>query len=79
MTLNWSGAPGNVVAVGRCGIYTIQSFGPDMHVLQGIGHDDLPMPTLPSLGRGFTALPLAQEFAEHLDLSTVPEPEMSGE
>lgn len=77
--LNWNGSTGNVAAVGRFGIYTIQSVGPDMHVLQGIGHDELSMHALPSLGYVFKTLTQAQEHAATLDRTMLPEPEMSGE
>lgn len=71
--------PGTVAAVGRFGIYTIRSLGPDLHVLRGIGHDELPMHSLPSLGHGSKTLTQAKQHAETLDRTTHPESEMSGE
>jgi hypothetical protein len=65
--LNWGGPSGNLVAVGARGIYTIQSLTAGRHVLQGIGHDELPMVALGPLGFTFGDLSVAMAHAASLD------------
>lgn len=66
-SLNWAGQQGNLVAVGARGTYTIQSLAGGRHVLQGIGHDELPMVALGPLGFTFADLVTAQAHASGLD------------
>jgi hypothetical protein len=76
--LNWGGQPGNLVAVGARGTYTIQStsFG---HVLQGTGHDELAMVALPSLGASYKTLDQAKDAAAALDSRSAVEAHIGGE
>jgi hypothetical protein len=76
--LTWNGQPGNAIAVGAKGIYTIQSLSNGKHVLQGVGHDDMPMLALPFMGREFDTLDHAKGHAGALDRVTAVEPEASG-
>jgi hypothetical protein len=76
--LIWGGQPGNLVAVGARGIYTIQSLAGGRHVLQGVGHDELPMVALGPLGFTFGDLSVAQAHAASLD-SELAEAHMGGE
>jgi hypothetical protein len=76
--LNWAGQAGNLIAVGACGVYTIQSLAGGRHVLQGIGHDELPMVALGPLGFTFGDLSVAQAHAASLD-SELAEAHMGGE
>lgn len=79
MNLIWRGQPGNVVAVGARGTYTVQTVGPPTrYVLQGVGHDELPMRALPAFGAQFLTLSQAQDAAVQIERSRDPEPRMSG-
>lgn len=64
MALAWKGAPGNVVAVGKRGIYTIQSLSTGDHVLQRVTNvnDDKPN-DLAGLGRTFIDIDAAKSYA----------------
>lgn len=75
--MNWTGPLANQQAVGARGVYTVRAMARGLHVLTGVGHDMLPMSTLPSLGRGFGSVVEAQGFAEALD-ARVPEGQVSG-
>lgn len=66
MTLRWGGSSGNLVAVGVRGIYTIQTVR-GQYVLQGVGHDELPMAALPALGHWFGVLEFAKRHAEKIE------------
>lgn len=77
--MTWKGAPGNVIAVGARGIYSIQSLTSGLHMLQGVGHDELPMPSLPSLGQGFISLDKAKTHAETLERTPLAETHAGGE
>lgn len=68
-SLAWNGHNeilGALVAVGLRGTYTVQSVGREW-ILQGVGHDGLPMLTLPAEGKSFAALDTAQLYAIELD------------
>jgi hypothetical protein len=76
MTLEWVGAPGNLVAVGTKGIYTIQTVRAKF-ILYAHDHDGLPMLALPFLGREFPNLAQAQICAARIDRAPA-EAEISG-
>ena len=79
MSLTWNGRPGNLVAVGTRATYTIQTLGPlTRYILQGIGHDSLPLLDLPPFGAQFTELFEAQKAAAAIDKRPNFEPQMSG-
>lgn len=67
MTLTWKGAPGNIIARGDKGIYTIQSLAGGQHILQGIGYDDRPIPDFGFLSKEFGDLDEAQDYAFGFD------------
>lgn len=67
--LNWTTHDhmvGTLCAVGARGIYSVQRVGPEW-VLQGVGHDDLPMLALPLHGKPFQTLTSAQTYAQEID------------
>ncbi|SKV05751.1 Uncharacterised protein [Mycobacteroides abscessus subsp. bolletii] len=67
--MKWSGHSeilGALVAVGLRGTYMVQSVGREW-ILQGVGHDGLPMLALPAEGKSFAALDTAQLYAIELD------------
>jgi hypothetical protein len=80
MSLNWSGQPGNLVAVGAKGIYTIQTvaYSGAKYVLQGVGHDDLVMVQLPFMGREFGDLKEAMKHADWIENQAAVESQGSG-
>ncbi|MGC7194402.1 hypothetical protein RA997_22920 [Mycobacteroides abscessus subsp. abscessus] len=59
------------------GTYTVQSVGREW-ILQGVGHDGLPMLALPAEGKAFAALDTAQLYALQLDRVGAVEPQASG-
>lgn len=79
MTLVWKGSPADLQAVGIRGVYRIQTIGPlTRYVLQGIGHDELPLLDLPPFGAQFTDLWTAQRAASDIDKRPNHDPQMSG-
>lgn len=69
--MKWTGHSeiiGALVAVGLRGTYTVQSVGREW-ILQGVGHDGLPMLALPVEGKAFAGLDTAQLYAMELDRS----------
>jgi hypothetical protein len=79
MSLTWGGTQGNLVAVGTRATYTIQTVGPlTRYILQGIGHDELPLLDLPPFGAQFTDLWTAQRAAAEIDKRPNHDPQMSG-
>jgi hypothetical protein len=67
--MNWSHLPGTTSsrAVGLRGIYTSAKVANRLVVLTGIGHDDLPMITLPSLGQAFASQRDLEAFVAEFD------------
>lgn len=77
--VNWAThehAVGILAAVGLRGCYTVQRLGPSW-LLQGVGHDELPLPGLPPSGRMFATLDAAQAFAAGVE-RLAPEVQVSG-
>lgn len=64
--LNWRGAVGNHIAMGTRGMYSIQAVN-GTHVLQGIGHDERPLPDFGLLGEVHPDLESAMQRAEEYD------------
>ena len=59
---------GALCAIGARGVYSILRLGREW-VLIGVGHDDLPLLTLPAMGKPFGYLEAAQLYATELDRS----------
>ncbi|OHU29131.1 hypothetical protein BKG78_23610 [Mycobacteroides chelonae] len=67
--MKWTGHTeivGALVVVGLRGTYTVQRVGREW-ILQGVGHDGLPMLALPAEGKAFADLVSAQLYAIALD------------
>ena len=80
MTLTWSSHDhilGALTAAGLRGVYTVEQIGPEW-VLHGVGHDRLPMLPLPPVGRRFTNLSAARDFAGRVDCVKTVEAQASG-
>lgn len=80
MSLRWRGHSeiiGALVAVGLRGTYMVQSVGREW-ILQGVGHDGLPMLALPAEGKSFAALHTAQLYAIELERKGAVESQASG-
>jgi hypothetical protein len=77
--VNWTHLPGTTSsrAVGLRGIYTSAKIANRLVVLTGIGHDDLPMITLPSLGQAFASQRDLEAFVDEFDRRPAPS-ELSG-
>lgn len=77
--MNWSHLPGTTAhtAVGLRGIYTATKIANRLVVLTGIGHDELPMTTLPALGKAFASIRDLQTFVDEHDQKPAPS-ELSG-
>lgn len=76
--LNWEGGPRLRIATGLRATYSIQLRGSNTYFLTGIGHDGLPLLALPVDGKPFTTVGAAMVWAERLDSSRHPEPQISG-
>lgn len=79
--LTWSSHPhvvGTLVAVGVRGVYSLQSVGP-VWVLHGVGHDELPLLSLPLAGKWFNTLDSAKTYTQGLDRVSAPEVQVGGE
>lgn len=67
---------GTLTAVGCRGTYSVQKVG-RVWWLQAVGHDDLPMCTMPQ-GQAFARLDSAQHYASRLDRAKAVEAQVSG-
>lgn len=78
--LTWSSHDhivGTITAVGLRGVYSVSQVGPAW-MLSGVGHDDLPLLSLPVSGRVFARLDDAKYHAQRLDAVKTVEPQISG-
>lgn len=80
MILQWKSHDhmvGTLAAWGLRGVYSVEKVGREW-ILQGRGHDDLPMLALPVEGKAFASLDAAKLYANELDHVRAVEAQVSG-